>query len=88
MQLGLLLGLEQLEQGPFQKLLPVPGICFSCTVFFGFSRRGCALPGRLDVLGWGHIQGRPAGSEEKGRGHGERIVGGCGREGISEQDVK
>ena len=46
------------------------------------------MPGRLDVLGWGHIQGRPAGSEEKGRVNGERIVVGCGREGISEQDVK
>jgi hypothetical protein len=76
--------------GLSQKLLPVYEICSSSsTALSGLSGRGSTKPQRdLMCQGEGIPRGTPTCSEEKGRGMGRRIVGGCDRERSSKQDVK
>lgn len=78
-QLGLHVGPEQLEWGLFQRLLPTCGMCStSWAALSGF----CGGLQRPEVPGCGgDTQGGPTSSEEKGKGDGERIVGGGCQEG-------
>lgn len=85
-QPGLLVGSEEVEQGLFQKLLPVHGIYSSnWNDFSRLNGRGCAWT--LFMLGWGHIQGDPTNSERKGRENGRGIVEGS-EGGDNERNVK
>ena len=72
MQLSFHMGLEQLEQGLSQKLLPICGICSSSwAALSGLSGKGCTKPGLMEYPGEPH----PC-SEEKRMADGERIVRG------------
>lgn len=80
---GLVMGIEQLELGLFQKLLPVCEICSSswAQLFLSeLSRKGCSRVG--------DTQGPPTFSEEKGRGQRGGIVERGDRERGSKWDIK
>ena len=62
-QLGLYVGPKLLEQGLSQKLLPVPGICFSgWAALSGLSGRGCTSPAET----WYAKEGSPPAQRRKG----------------------